>query len=281
MYLDQNLWIMKSGWMIILVCLFQSAKAQLQQTIPGTSIGAYSNKGDLFSSFYNVASLASLQQSSVMLYTEKKFLLKELGHYRFIAGSGNFAVHAVYAGFSGYNEMQAGLAYARKLGREIDIGLRFNYNAIRIGGYGKAAAIGFEAGTIFHLSEKLQSGIHVSNPAGGKFGNAQKEKLASVYSMGFGYDVSPKFFLNLLIDKEENQPVNFSPAFLYKAAHAICIKAGLSTASTSAWMGVMLLWNKMSVDIMSAYHPQLGFTPALLFNFSFTAKNKEEKQTAE
>lgn len=52
-----------------------------------------------------------------------------------------FGVKASYYGFTQYNETQAALAYARKLSDKIDIGVQFNYNALKIAGYGNAGAI--------------------------------------------------------------------------------------------------------------------------------------------
>jgi len=138
--------------------------------------------------------------------------LNELNNYRAVAGivtsSGNFALNTGYAGFSDYNETQLGLAYARKLGSKVDMGAQFNYNSIRVAGYGNASTVSFELGTILHLSEKLHTGLHVNNPIGGKFGKDQQEKLPSVYAIGFGYEASDKFFVSTEIVKEEDQSVN-------------------------------------------------------------------------
>ena len=138
--------------------------------------------------------------------------------------NGNFGLKAGYSGFSDYNETQLGLAYARKLGSKIDVGVQFNYNGIRIPTYGNASAISFEAGVIMHISEKLHSGLHINNPVGGKFGKDQQEKLPSVYSFGLGYDASEKFFISCEIEKEEDQPINVNAGFQYKLSKTIISK---------------------------------------------------------
>ena len=55
---------------------------------------------------------------------------------------------------------------------------------MRIAGYGSAGTVNFEAGAIFHFSERFHLGLHIYNPVGGKFGKNTDEKLASVYTMG-------------------------------------------------------------------------------------------------
>ncbi|MFC0771821.1 hypothetical protein [Terrimonas alba] len=237
-------------------------------------LGAYSqNNHDVFSFTANQASLAQLKSGAAGVYGEKRFLLNELSNYVAAAGlptvSGNFGVKASYFGSTVYNESQVGLAYARQLGSKIDIGAQFNYNGLNIAGYGNASAISFEIGTILHVSERLNAGIHINNPVGGKFGKDQQEKLASVYTIGFGYDASDKFFFSAAIEKEEDQPVNVNAGVQYKFIPQLLARLGASTATSAAWMGVGLSWKLFRVDVTTAYHPQLGISPGLLLLFNF------------
>jgi len=147
-----------------------------------TGIGAYSIRHtDVFSFTANQASLAQLKNTSAAVYGERRFMLGELANYTAVAGittaSGNFGLKGNYAGFSDYNETQIGLAYARKLGSKLNIGAQFNYNGIRIAGYGNASAISFELGAIMHVSEKLHTGVQVTNPVGGKFGDGNRKNF--------------------------------------------------------------------------------------------------------
>ena len=247
-----------------------------------TGLGAYSlNHVDVFSFTANQASLAQLKNSSAGVYGERRFLLAELNNYTAVIGlptnSGNFAVKANYAGFSEYNETQLGLAYARKLGSKIDVGLQFNYNSIRINSYGNASAIGFELGAILHLTEKLHAGLQVNNPVGGKFGKDQQEKLSSVYTFGFGYDASEKFLVSAEIQKEEDQPVNVNAGFQYKLIPQLLVRAGMSSATSSAWLGVGLTVKSFRLDVTTSYHPQLGITPGILMLFNFKAQSPKKE----
>jgi hypothetical protein len=242
--------------------------------VPYAGFGACSlNHIDVFSFTSNQASLAQLKNLSAGVYGERRFLLSELSNYNAVVGlpthSGNFGLNAGYSGFSDYNETQLGLAYARKLGSKVDAGVQFNYNGIRIAGYGNASAISFEAGGIFHLSDKLHTGFHINNPVGGKFGKDQQEKLPSVYTVGFGYDASEKFFFSAEIIKEEDQPVNINAGIQYKFISQLLARAGMSTATSSAWLGIGLAWRSFRLDVTTSYHPQLGITPGLLLLFNF------------
>lgn len=244
-----------------------------------TGLGAYSlDHVDVFSFTANQASLAQLKNSAAAVYGERRFLLSELNNYTAVIGlptqSGNFGIKANYAGFSNYNETQLGLAYGRKLGSKLDIGAQFNYTGIRIAdGYGNASAISFEIGTIFHLTDKLNAGLHINNPVGGKFGKEQQEKLSSVYGFGIGYEASGKFFITAEIEKEEDQPVNVNAGFQYKFIPQLLVRVGMASSSSSAWLGLGLTLKSFRLDVTTSYHPQLGITPGILLLFNFNGKN--------
>jgi hypothetical protein len=245
-----------------------------------TGLGAYSiNHVDVFSFTSNQASLVQTKNASAGVYGEKRFMLDELSLYQFAIAmptkSGNFGVKAGYFGFSDYNESQIGLAYGRKLGDKVDVGVQFNYNAIRVSSYGNSSAINFEIGTILHLTEKLHAGIHAYNPVGGKFGKNQEEKLASIYTVGLGYDASEKFFVSAEIEKEENQPVNVNAGMQYKFLPQLMARAGIATNTSNVYAGIGLYLKSFRLDVVASYHPQLGVTPGLLLLYSFSKKNNE------
>lgn len=245
-----------------------------------TGLGSYSiNHIDVFSTVNNQASLAQLKNPSAGIYGERRFMLDELSLYQLAVAmptkTGNFAVKAGYFGFSDYNESQIGLAYGRKLGSKIDIGVQFNYNGIRINGYGNSSAINFEIGTILHLTDRLNAGVHAYNPVGGKFGKNQEEKLASVYTVGLGYEASDKFFVSAEIEKEEDQAVNVNAGLQYKFLPQLMARTGISTNTSNIYGGVALLLSSFRIDVVAGYHPQLGVTPGVLLIYNFSKKTNE------
>jgi hypothetical protein len=260
---------------VFFVLIVKSQTLRRPVTAGYTGLGAYSiNHTDVFSFTSNQASLAQLKNISAAVYGERRFLLSELNNYTAAIGiktsSGNFGLKAGYFGFSDYNETQLGLAYGRKLGSKVDAGAQFNYNGIRIGGiYGSASAISFEVGAIMHITEKLHTGIHVNNPVGGKFGKDQQEKLASVYSFGIGYDASEKFFIGAEIEKEEDRRENVNAGIQYKFIPQLMARIGMSSAASTAWIGLGLTIKSFRLDVTTNYHPQLGISPGLLLLFNF------------
>ncbi|RYD81945.1 MAG: hypothetical protein EOP53_05030, partial [Sphingobacteriales bacterium] len=180
-------------------------------SMPYTSLGAYSSRQkDPFAFTGNQAALAKLEFAGVGVWGERRFMLSQTSVYGLAAGiptrMGNFGLQVNYSGFSNFNDNKVGLAYARSLGKLLDIGAQFNYYGYRIPQYGNASAINFEIGAIMHFSEKFHGGVHVYNPVGGKLGKQQDEKLASAYKLGLGYDASNNFYISSEIVKEEDKP---------------------------------------------------------------------------
>jgi hypothetical protein len=240
-------------------------------------IGAYSNNfTDAFSFINNQAALISQKQISAGVYSERRFSLQELSNYTLAIAVptdvGGFGLQANYFGFSDYNESQLGIAYAKKLGQLISIGVQFNYYAIHISEYGNTSAVNFETGFIIHPTEKIAIGFHVYNPVGGNFGKNINEKLASIYNIGVGYEASQQVFVSAEIIKEENKPVNVNAGLQYVFAKQFFARAGIITESTSPYFGFGLHWAAFRIDATVSYHQQLGFTPGFLIIYEFKKK---------
>ena len=253
----------------------QSLRYPLAQ--PYISLSAYSmQQNDPLSFTGNQAALAQSKNAGIGLFGERRFLLGETSAYTLAASLptrlGNFGIQLNYAGFKNFSENKIGLAYARKLGKVVDIGVQFNYYGYRIPSYGNASTINFEMGALLHLTDKLNAGIHVYNPVGGKLGRDSEEKIASAYKFGLGYDASEKFFISAEIIKEEDKAVNVIAGLQYQFAKQFFAKAGFISESGTPYAGAGVGWKNLRLDISSSYHPQLGFSPGLLLIMNFKSK---------
>ena len=231
-------------------------------------LGAYSTKhNDIFSFVNNQAALAQIKHPAAGVYCERRFLLQATSLYTATIAvpsrMGNFGISLKYAGFKSFNEQQIGVAYARTLGKKVDIGIQFNYYGYRVPAYSNANTVNFEMGALIHLTDLLNLGIHVYNPIGGKFTKTD-EKLTAAYSAGLGYDVSDKFFISAEIIKAEDYPVNLNAGIQYQFMKQFFARMGISSASSAAYGGVGVSWGNLRLDISGSYHPQLGWSPGLL-----------------
>lgn len=252
-----------------------AAAQSLRQPISAIYVGlaAYSvQHRDAFSYTNNQAALAQIKNVTAGIYSEQRFLLSANSLYIAAVAiptkTGNFGVSLKYAGFENFNENQIGLAYARSLGSAVDIGVQFNYYGYRIPSYSKANTLNFEMGAIIHLTEQLNAGIHIYNPIAGRFGKTG-EKLSSAFKAGLGYDASKKFFLSAEIVKEEDFPVNVIVGMQYQFMQQFFARAGISSATSLAYVGFGIGWKNFRLDFSGSYHPPLGWSPGLMLIMSF------------
>jgi hypothetical protein len=232
-------------------------------------LGAYSvHQLDVFSISSNVAALAQIKNPSAGFYGEKRFLLAETNLYSAIIAvptkEGNFAFQADYFGYKNYNESQLGIAYARSVGKKLDLGIKFNYYSFRIPGFESPSTVNFEIGVICHFTEKLNAGIHFYNPVGGRLSKTENDKLSSVYSFGMGYEASDNFLVSAEIVKQEGLPVNVNAGVQYNFAKQFFARFGIASQNGSPYGGAGVSWKNFRLDISASYHPQLGLSPGLM-----------------
>lgn len=268
-------------YFFILLCSAGYAQS-LRKSIAATytSLGAYSiHHVDVFSFTENLASLAQLKNPAIGLYGEKRFLLAETNMYSAIVAlptkEGNFAFQADYFGFKNYNESQLGIAYARKVGKNLDLGIKFNYYSFRIPGYENPSTVNFEIGAIVHISERINAGIHIYNPVGGNLSKTENEKLSSLYSIGLGYEASDNFLITVELEKHEALPVNINAAVQYDFAKQFFARFGVSTENETPFAGAGISWDNFRLDVSASFHPQLGLTPGLMMIINLKSKNVE------
>ena len=242
----------------------------LRQPVSAIYLGlsSYSTQhGDVFSYLNNQAALAQVKTASAGVYGERRFLLDATSMYALAVAiptkNGNFGVNIEYSGFQNFNESQVGLAYAKSLGKNVDVGIQFNYYGYRVPAYNSAATVSFEMGAIVHLTDKLNMGLHVYNPVGGTFSKTG-EKLTAAYKAGLGYDVSDNFFVSTEIVKEEDFPVNISAGIQYRFMRQFFARIGISSATSAGYAGIGVSWSNFRLDVTASYHPLLGLSPGLL-----------------
>lgn len=281
--LFQNNCLKKYIFIFFGFCCHWLCAQTVRQPLTGTYTGpgAYSkNSADAFSFVINPAALSNISSGTAGVYAERRFLLAALTQYTataaFKTSSGNFGLQADYFGYTNYHESQIGVAYARPLGKKVDIGAKFNYYNLRIPAYTKASAVYFEAGMMMHLTAKLHAGISVFNPAGGTLNKTTGEKIASVYRGGIGYEASDKFFISAEIIKEEGKNAGVNAALQYLPVKQLVLRAGINTVSTQPYAGAGIKFGQFRIDVAAIYHQQLGVSPAVMMLFDFQHKHEEE-----
>jgi hypothetical protein len=263
--------------LIFSISFFSAAQiVRMPLTAMYSRVRAYSSaQNDALSFQGNQASLASIKDFSASVYCERRFMLKELAQYNggfvFPTANGGFGLAAGYAGSIIFNESQVGLAYGRGMGR-INFGVQFNYYQVKLRGYGNATSLNFEAGAICRINEKLNAGFHIYNPTGSRIGKDDEERLPVIYSIGFGYDTSEKFYVGVQLEKVEDQPSGLNASMQYNFAETLFARIGIATGTSSFHFGAGYSIDRFRVDVTACLHRQLGVSPGLMLNYNITKK---------
>lgn len=242
-----------------------------------TLLNSFSKQhSDVFSFTNNTAALAHQKELSAGAYVENRYLLKALNLYSGVINvptkQGNFGLDVDYFGEPNFNEYQLGLAYARPVGSNLDLGVQFNYYGYRIPGYQQASAVTFQLGAIAYLTDQLSVGIQIYNPIGGYLSKEHDEKLASLYQFGISYEPSESVIITGTVRKEEDRNINVIAGIFYQFDKRFFARAGIATENNSPFGAAGIAFKGFRIDLSVSYHPQLGFSPGFMFIYR---KNKK------
>lgn len=272
--------IFTCSWLFIFVVGGQSVRRSA--TILPAVLNGYSNQhATAFNLSGNPASIAGIQNFGAGVFTEKRFLLNELSLYKTAmvlpTGSGSFGLSGNYFGNTLHKEGGLSLAFGKKLGALISAGVQFNYISLRQQGYAHESALNAEAGILFRPSDQFTAGLHAYNPASVRMGKIPEERLPSIYSMGFCYEPSAKFYVAAQINKIEDQSAALQAGIAYHFEKKLQGKIGFDTGTATYYFSLGVQLNQLKLETIASVHPQLGVTPALqlLFERKNAANEKE------
>ena len=248
----------------------------------GAAMGDASiTNADVLATTTNQAGIAFMNNYSVGIYTDRKFLNASINNFNGAVvipvnnKIGTFGLSANYYGYKYYNETKIGLAYARKFGEKFSIGLQFDFLRMMIFENGSKNFYTLELGFQYKPWKVLTLGAHIYNPIPYKVDKIFNDRLPTVIKFGMGYEPSPK----VLLAAEYEQDIHYKPRFKggieYRPIKYFHIRAGAQTTPFSASFGFGVNVKGLNIDLASSYHAVLGFTPQLALIYSFTKKQKK------
>ena len=222
---------------------------------------------DFWSLRNNQAGLAWLTSGTAGFAFENRFLLADLMTEE--AGiaipfkPGTLGVSIKRYGNSLYNELNGGLAFARKFGKHFGAGLEFDYLRLHLAGeYGDKNLITCQIGIIFQPVKKITVGVHIVNPYPVKTAVNPPEYLPASINLGIAWQFSDEFLAAIEAEKELlNLPV-FRAGAEYHFTKPLFVRIGISTNPMSFTFGFGVESGKIKIDFASGYHQLLGFSPS-------------------
>jgi hypothetical protein len=229
---------------------------------------------DLWSIHNNQAGLAWLKTASAGFAFENRFLMAGITTeviglaIPFKIGTAGISVHRY--GNNLYNELTAGIAFARKFGKKFSAGVQFDYIRMHQGGeYGNKQLISFEVGLMYQTYDNLVIGMHLVNPVPVKLTHIQEEYLPASLNLGLSYRFSKEFEATVEVEKETQFPPVFRIGTEYQFSKPLCARIGISTNPMAFTFGFGIKTGKLIFDFSSGYHQVLGFSPTGSVCYSF------------
>lgn len=228
----------------------------------------------LWSVSVNQAGLAWLKGLHSGLSAGNRFLLKELSsEFLAVAWSGKpgaFGVSLSYSGFSLYNEVRAGVCYAKKFGKSFSAGAELHYFRLAISeGYGSRGIISCDLGWMYRPGRSWAIGMQICNPVPVRLTRYPEEWLPVIFRLGASYCQEEKFMFLAEAEKDLEHPLILRAGAEVRLAKAFFARAGVHSGPFAVTGGIGLSFGRLSVDIATEYHMSLGFSPAVSMEYSF------------
>lgn len=202
----------------------------------------------VFTVFRNPGALAGLRQTVIGLYTERRFLLKEMNVYALAAGmplsAGVLGFKLWQFGFSLYREQLAGMGYALPLGDRLQAAVCLNY---------KVRGFAAELGLMWKVTKEVSFGVHLWEPG----------LETGAYTAGLYYAASPQLRLEGEWRKEMFLPLYTRVQCMYRPSPAFLLLAGFTMAPVTQYAGAAFSAGNLRIGVTGSYHGLLGITPGV------------------
>jgi hypothetical protein len=270
---------MKSGIIfsiLLLICKVVLASGEwVAQGARSTGMGLSSAAAsDFWSINNNQAGMAFYDRTAAGIYLENRYLIKEMGlqvgAFTLKTQYGVLGASVSYTGDANYRTTKTGLAFARKFGPNFSAGIQLDYISTALGeDYGKHSNITFDAGILVKISKQLTFGAHTFNPLHVQLSEYDNERIPTTLNAGFGFAFSDKLILTAEAFKNSELPMEFRSGVEYKLSQVAYARVGLCTNPGRYTFGFGLLMKKLTFDLSSSWHQQLGYSPQVSLQYSF------------
>jgi hypothetical protein len=231
-------------------------------------------RADTWSALNNPAGLAWYRQAGAGIYFGNRYLLKELSLKALAvtlpAGGGAFGISFRHFGFILCSEINGGISYALRLGRMFSAGVRIGYLRVHVAdGFRDMNLCSAEAGFQFHASEHLWMGLHIVNPVPFRISSQSTDRLPTVLRLGLSWRITGGLSSDLEIEKDLLRKPVLKAGIDYYPARAFSVRIGFQSNPSTFTFGAGIEFGALRIDIASAYHMVLGYSPQASIIYTF------------
>ena len=242
----------------------------------GARISALGGAGvaiqDIWSVQKNQAGLSGSLKPMIAFNFEQRLLTEEVSAQSALISvpvkTSVVAVSFQRYGFSAYNHQKYSLGYARQFG-SLSAGIGFNYNQIKIAGYGSSQTVSADAGFQYKVNKILVFGAHVSNPANSRFSDNSSVDLPVAVAIGAACTFSDKVIISTEVEKILEFNSNLKLGIEYNLLKWVALRGGVSSSPFRQYGGIGINYHRLRFDSTVSSDITTGFSPQAGLSYEF------------
>jgi hypothetical protein len=232
---------------------------------------------DVWSFHHNPAGLASLKSISAGVSYENRFLLRELQSQGVAVAvplkKGVISVGGQFYGYQQFRSRKAGLGYSMLLSERFAAGVQVNYASVILNeNYGSRHSATAEVGILAKITDQWKIGMSAFNLGRTGLSDFEDDRFSTIMRLGTSYELD-KVILLAEAEKDLDHPVRLKTGLEYEPLESFFFRAGFATRPIEFSFGFGYRYRFLQLDLGSAYHQQLGWSPH--FSLTFQFKDKE------
>lgn len=221
---------------------------------------------DVWAYHNNPGALGDVDEFSVGVSYENRFLLKELQSQGFAAvvplKTGVLSVGGQTYGFTDFRTYRVGMGYSMKLSERFFAGVQMNYQGLQLSeGYGRADALSGEAGVYAKITDQLTLGASVNNIGRAKLSDFQDDRFSTVMRLGTSYHFSKRVMIALEVEKDLEYNPRLKAGIEYELVKQLKFRGGVATGPTELTFGMGYQFREFEIGCGTSYHQLLGWSP--------------------
>lgn len=238
----------------------------------GGLLNASTSLVDNWAYFNNPGALGKVENVSIGAAYESRFILAELQNQSLAIALptklGVFSIGGFNRGTIEYRNFRTGIGYALKLAEHFSAGVQINYQGLRLPNYyGNSNTVTGEAGVLLNISNKWDFGFAVFNLGQNKLSEFQNDRYNTTLRIGTTYKPAKIVKIIAEVWKDIDGPISFKGGIEYEPLSKFFLRLGVGNQPSALAFGFGYEWKVFKLDIATAYHQMLGWSPQLSFTY--------------
>lgn len=230
---------------------------------------------DVYAFHNNPANLSPLENVSIGISYENRFLMKELQNQSLAIAiplkQGVLSFGANTFGYQNFRTFKTGAGYSMFLTKELSMGVQLNHQLLRLPeAYGINQTFTGEFGFNYSIGSDWSIGLAVFNIGRNKLTENPDDRYSTLMRLGTRYKVSDKTLVLAELEKDIEHPLRSKIGIEYLPSEIFAFRGGFATQPIELSFGIgWLISKKYNLDFGTQFHQILGWSPNISFKYAF------------